>query len=171
MMAGGQEETAMSRGQHHDDERFPERDNPAIGVHVPSLGPTLVFATVNTKDRTPWLANDRVHTALRALWLSSRAWMVGTYVVMPDHVHFIAAPGEPDTEFEVWVKYWKRLLSQSMQADAGKWQPRAWHTRIRTAAQFREKCDYMQDNPVRRGLVARAEDWPYAGDIHRVYWS
>jgi hypothetical protein len=104
MMAGGQEETAMSRGQHHDDERFPERDNPAIGVHVPSLGPTLVFATVNTKDRTPWLANDRVHTALRALWLSSRAWMVGTYVVMPDHVHFIAAPGEPDTEFEVWVK-------------------------------------------------------------------
>ena len=32
------------------------------------------------------------------------------------------------------------------------------------------KWDYVLQNPVRAGLVARAEDWPLAGEIHELRW-
>ncbi len=31
---------------------------------------------------------------------------------------------------------------------------------------FREKLDYIHNNPVRRGLVARPEDWPWSSFRH-----
>ncbi len=37
---------------------------------------------------------------------------------------------------------------------------------------YSQKWDYVRENPVRAGLVKRAEDWPYAGallQIDRIY--
>src|SRR5437870_5293667 len=58
--------------------------------------PTIVFLTVCTKDRRPWLATDETHDLLREVWIASAAWLVGRYVVMPDHVHLFARPGGMD---------------------------------------------------------------------------
>jgi len=36
------------------------------------------------------------------------------------------------------------------------------------AEQNGQKWNYVRENPVRAGLVAQPEDWPYAGEIVRI---
>ena len=63
------------------------RRHPAKGVFIFRGQPTIVFLTVCTQNRTPCLANTRVHDALVASWDDADAWLVGCYLIMPDHIH------------------------------------------------------------------------------------
>ena len=65
--------------------RFPliERHNTAI----------IVLITVDTPRRRPLLNNASVHSWLRSCWLEAADWVVGRYVLMPDHLHLFCAPG------------------------------------------------------------------------------
>jgi len=42
------------------------------------------------------------------------------------------------------------------------WQKRYYDFNVRTYDQFLEKINYTHQNPVRRGLCKRAEDWPWS---------
>jgi hypothetical protein len=50
------------------DSGLPFRRHPAHGVFIDLGKPTIVFLTVCTKDRLPWLASDAMHQALRDAW-------------------------------------------------------------------------------------------------------
>ena len=43
----------------------------------------------------------------------------------------------------------------------GAFQPGGFHHRLRDAESYAQKWQYVRENPVRQGLVERAEDWPY----------
>ena len=143
----------------------PRRKRPVHGFFPKRDDVNVVYVTANAKGREPWLANEAVHAALRAVWLCSREWRVGQYVIMPDHIHFFAAEGGPDIELEAWMGYVKRMVSRSVQIPGGKWQDSQWDTRMRTVKQFQEKWLYVRENPVRKGLVTCPDDWPYQGYI------
>jgi len=52
-----------------------------------------------------------------------------------------------------------------------RWQSGGMHHRIRPWEGAEAKRDYMMMNPVRAGLVARPEDWPFRGEIfHNDEW-
>jgi putative transposase len=70
-------------------------------------GPIFVFDTVCTKNRKPWLATPLIHEMLQIVWTEATAWLVGRYVIMPDHIHLFAAPGSPEVSLDNWVQYWK----------------------------------------------------------------
>jgi hypothetical protein len=36
---------------------------------------------------------------------------------------------------------------------------------LRSSETYSEKWNYVVENPARAGLVTRADDWPYAGEI------
>ena len=83
-----------------------------LDVHDRRDTPIIVFLTVCTKGRKPILANPETHKLLRAAWRDARLWLVGRYVVMPDHVHLFCAPAESETQpLLQWVKYWNRRSS------------------------------------------------------------
>jgi hypothetical protein len=42
------------------------------------------------------------------------------------------------------------------------WQPRFFDRALRTVGEYCEKVEYLHLNPVRAGLVKRAEDWPWS---------
>jgi len=42
------------------------------------------------------------------------------------------------------------------------WQPRFFDRPARTIKEYYEKVEYIHLNPVRAGLVERAEDWPWS---------
>jgi putative transposase len=69
------------------------RKHPVHGVLVKANEPIIVFLTVCTRDRQPWLAVPEVHTLLCSVWTDASAWLVGRYIIMPDHIHLFAAPG------------------------------------------------------------------------------
>ena len=50
-----------------------------------------------------------------------------------------------------------------LRGEAGElWQPRLFDHALRTVQDYWEKVEYIHLNPVRRGLVARPEDWTWS---------
>ena len=150
----------------------PQRHYPAHPTPVQRHNePTIVLVTACILDRHPVLANDRVHVALRTVWPQARNWMVGYYMIMPDHVHLFCAPAEFRIEqIKTWAKYWKALLSKRAPELRAAWQPDCWDTQMRSSTHYLRKLEYVRENPVRAGLVARSEDWPYQGIMNELRW-
>ena len=89
---------------------------------------------------------------------------------MPDHVHFFATMFDESCTLETWMRYWKRRFIQMQGLPSGSLQDGKWDTRMRSERQYQEKWDYVRYNPVRRGLVAQPEDWPYGGEVYELRW-
>ncbi len=149
------------------------RQHPAHGVHERLDRPTLVFLTVSTRERRRVLATSQVAETLHELWQNeARAWLVGDYVIMPDHLHLFCAPtGFPSpTPIENWVKFWKSRASTRLAWGPAVWERDGFHHRIRDAADYQEKWSYFRQNPVVAGLSVSFEEWPYRGQVNRLEW-
>ena len=146
------------------------RKRPAQGVHIDLNQPTIVFLTVCTRDRTEWLNQEAVQLRLREVWRGADAWLVGHYLLMPDHIHLFCAPRDLDFTLESWVKDWKSQLSKAHNNPAWQFQPMAFHHRLRRQESYTEKWNYVQMNPVRRGLVKRPEHWRFQGVLNVLPW-
>jgi putative transposase len=145
------------------------RRNPAPGVHIRLDEPNWVLLTVATEDRQPWLASGEVQPILHETWAEATAWLVSDYLLMPDHLHCFCAPQHLEVTLEAWITYWKRLFRRKHGNPDWRFQSRGWHHRLRSDESQHEKWLYVQENPVRRGWVARMEDWPYKGRVHEIH--
>ena len=111
------------------------------------------------------------------------------YVLMPDHIH-VAAWSEHAEDMRVFLKQFLRLSASEIaslaataaergNALAAKWlqqfrerarqgaQVRVWKERGRAfpvtkTDGLQQKLEYIHQNPVRRGLVERAEQWEFS---------
>jgi putative transposase len=168
-----------------ENEKFPQRQNPASGVHDQLGQSNIVLLTIAAEDRRPWLDNETTHQLLRQTWSKAQAWLVGDFLLMPDHLHLFCAPRDLSVTIETWIAYWKREFSLKHKRLAGtlappaqrsaqptmKFQSRGWHHRLRDGESYSEKWRYVQENPYRKGLVQRIEDWPFKGRIFDLIWS
>ena len=135
--------------------------------------PTILFLTVCTRDKKPILANEAVHNTLREAWKAADSWLVGRYVLMPDHLHLFCSPMmDTSTPLLQWVSFWKSHAARNWPAreDAPVWQRDFWDTQLRKEESYAEKWPYVVENPVRAGLVTRSSDWPYQGESHSLNW-
>jgi hypothetical protein len=48
------------------------------------------------------------------------------------------------------------------------WQRQFFDHLLRSPQSYGDKWTYVRENPVRARLVAKAEDWPYAGEIEAL---
>jgi REP element-mobilizing transposase RayT len=149
---------------------LPIRSHPIHGVHRTLNLPTVVFLTVCTKGRRPYLASQNVHELLVGAWNKADAWLVGRYVVMPDHIHLFAGPAGRDISFDHWVRFWKSHFTRHCNIRDHAWQSDHWDRRLRDDESYEQKWDYVRQNPVRHGLVKIADDWPFQGELHRLPW-
>ena len=156
---------------NQDEQKLPSRKHPAHGVLIVDGQPTIIFDTVCTKNRSPWLANAEVHLLLREVWQQANAWWMGRYMIMPDHIHFFAAATESPIEYDGWVQYWKSQFTKRHKTPEHRWLTDHWDVRVRSAVMYQEKWDYVLRNPERAGLVEKSEDWPYQGVIHELPWN
>jgi putative transposase len=94
---------------------------------------------------------------------------VGSYVIMPDHLHLFVG-GDHDFTLSEWVKGLKRSISNAFRrsGDPLKWQPGFFDHLLRNDESYSQKLGYVRDNPVRAGLVTRLEDWPFSGEIVHI---
>lgn len=88
-------------------------------------------------------------------------------LLMPDHLHALLGI-DGATSFSALVRDFKRATAKI----AGvKWQRNFFDHRVRRDESFGEKFDYICENPVRAGLVKRAEDWPYRLAFEEGDWG
>jgi REP element-mobilizing transposase RayT len=142
------------------------RKHPAHGVIEFPNTPTVIFDTVCVKGRKPALANIEFQQIIVEIWTAARHWLVGHYMIMPDHVHYFAAAYEAPTDFDNWVKYWKSQLSKKWKTKNFSQQIDHWDKRMRNTKGFADTYHYVSNNPVRAKLVDQAQDWPYQGIVH-----
>jgi putative transposase len=150
---------------------LPSRQNPSPGVHIQLDRSNFVLLTVTTKNRMRWLANEAAHRFLHQTWAQATAWLVGDYLLMPDHLHAFCAPYDLAFEIEKWISYWKRELALQHGRVDWKFQALGWHHRLRNGDSYSDKWQYVQENPLRKGLVKQMEDWPYKGRVFDLVWS
>ena len=146
------------------------RKNPATGVHIQLGHPNFVLLTVTTENRIPWLANPDAHHLLRETWVAATAWLVGDYLLMPDHLHLFCAPRDLAFTIEQWITFWKRDFRRRHGREDWCFQSRGWHHRLRKDESCSAKWLYVQENPIRKGLAKQIADWPFKGTIHLLTW-
>ena len=138
------------------------------------LEPAVYFVTVCVAGRRAMLANPNAFAVLTEEFQAAperHGWTIGRFVAMPDHLHFFCAEGgRPDavalSRFAGGFKQWtaKRIL-RFAGAPAPLWQRQFFDHVLRSGESYESKWSYVRENPVRAGLVAKAEDWPYGGEL------
>jgi len=90
---------------------------------------------------------------------------------MPDHAHLLLLPDATVADASRILGALKTRTSAKIAEQLREkgetvvrvWQRGGGHDRnITTHRQFLECVDYIEDNPVRKGLVARREDYPWS---------
>ena len=146
------------------------RKHPVHGVLSISDQPSIVCLTVCTKDRKKWLLDSDVHDLLVDVWREADLWLVGRYVIMPDHLHLFAGE-RGDVPLDNWVRYWKSQFTKRHGVKTRRWQTDHWDRRVRSEADFEDAWNYVYSNPVRAGLVTDPESWPFSGQVFDVRWD
>jgi len=87
------------------------------------------------------------------------------YCVMPDHVHIVCWAPDGSASVPSFVRRFKSFVSNLARGSgrsASLWQ-RSYHDHVvRRSEDLSEVCAYVVENPVRKGLVAEAHDYPFA---------
>ena len=156
------------------DVALPKRSYPA---HQPVLDvgnrANIIFLTVCTKSRDSILAFDDIHELIVNSWKKANKWVVGRYLLMPDHIHLFCSPAEfPHVSLRTWMKFWKSTVSKNWPRKSEKpiWQKDGWDTQLRKGDSYSEKWAYIAENPVRAGLIGKSEDWPFQGELSQLMW-
>jgi putative transposase len=134
--------------------------------------PVIVFVTCCSAKKLPIFASHFTHQAIVDAWLSASSWVVGRYVVMPNHLHLFCAPNGIDApSLERWMRYWKSLSTRALGQRGGQvWQRHHWDRQLRSGESYDEKWEYVRNNPVRHGYVTDADNWPYQGILNELRW-
>lgn len=81
---------------------------------------------------------------------------LGDFVIMPNHVHLLAAM-RGSTTIDEQCKSWKKFTATKINAVLGRrghfWQAEAFDHLIRTPEQFDYLCRYIADNPLKASLT------------------
>ncbi len=137
--------------------------------------PPVFFVTCCVRNRAPVLATRTVAGVLKEAWCDAESvhrWLIGRYVVMPDHVHFFCTPlGDAQKNLSGFVESWKRWTRKGIRGSGLRefaWQSEFFDHLVRTSGSYAGQWEYVRQNPVRAGLAATAEGWPYQGEIHAI---
>jgi putative transposase len=127
----------------------------------------FIFVTVNL---LPWRTRleERDFARLASSFTRMRlkhGFLLTAWVFLPDHWHAILHPPYPLTISTVLksVKASAMISINVGRSEAGElWQERFFDRALRTVKEYHEKVEYIHLNPVRRGLVKKAEEWKWS---------
>jgi putative transposase len=87
---------------------------------------------------------------------------------MPNHVHFFASPVDREADLSKFMQAFRSLVTRQLRPlgfSYPLWQREFFDHLLRSDESYEAKWQYVWHNPVRHGLVKRAEDWSFCGEI------
>jgi len=133
---------------------------PRIPVWLSYDQAVVYFITFCVQGRRRVLANAQALAALTRIAQRATNWTIIAPVLMPDHVHLLAAPVDRDASVGALSAAVKRAIRRHLDA-TWQWQPGCFDRLLRSDESADEKWNYVRDNPVRAGFVKHWSDWPY----------
>ncbi len=85
---------------------------------------------------------------------------------MPEHVHLLISESERGP-LSLALQMLKQNVARELRLPEGSpfWLPRYYDFNVPSEAKRVEKLRYIHRNPVRRGLVAKPEDWKWSSSF------
>ena len=119
--------------------------------------------------RDPFPANARNVILQHCVHDDGKRIKLHAAVVMPDHVHLVLTPLRDEQGWpyalSAILKLIKGVSARSVNKLLGSsgpvWQEESFDHVLRSNESFQAKAEYIRQNPVRRGLVKRPEDYPW----------
>ena len=132
------------------------------------IGERRYFLTFCTHDRRALFTNADVVTLVLQQILHAaeeRRVAVIAYVFMPDHVHLLVEGLDASSDLTKFAHQAKQRSGHaySQQTQARLWQPSYWDHVLRDEDPTWAVVRYICDNPVRKQLVERWEDYEFTG--------
>ena len=129
----------------------------------------LHFVTFSCFHRLPLLEAPAAREIVEAVLEQTRARHQGrvyAYVLMPEHVHLLVNE-PPRIVLAQFLKAFKQVASRKLRGPREKfWQYRYYDSNVYGEKARSEVIRYIHRNPVKRGLVAKPEDWPWSSFRH-----
>jgi putative transposase len=127
----------------------------------------LHFVTFSCYRREPYMASPSARSvfedALERMRMRYRFCVIG-YVAMPEHVHLLVS--EPAIGSLAKAILSLKLSVSKLSKQRPFWQARYYDFNVFSSHKHVEKLRYIHRNPVKRGLVARPEDWRWSSFRH-----
>ena len=136
---------------------------PGLPHHITQRG--------NRRMQTFFCDEDyREYLALLADWCGRHGNRIWAYCLMPNHVHLIVVP-ESAAGLRVGIGEAHRRYSRRINFREG-WRGHLWQGRFASFVMdepyLLAAARYVERNPVKAGLVAAAEDWPWSSAAAHV---
>lgn len=130
----------------------------------------IYFITINCAERLhnqlaqPDMAEKLFETVRHRQEKS--LWWPHVFLLMPDHLHTLLSFPPTGKPIRTIISKWKEWTAKTTGI---RWQDDFFEHRLRQDESRLQKAIYILENPVRKNLVGRPEDWPfvYFGDGKR----
>jgi REP element-mobilizing transposase RayT len=113
-----------------------------------------------------WLLDDRVAqlVADSILHGDPAHYRLHAWVIMPNHVHALFDPCLELSAIMRWLKGRTARKANRILGHANEtfWQDESFDHWIRSAAEFNKIIEYVENNPVRSGLVPTPAEWRWS---------
>jgi putative transposase len=150
------------RGSLPDERAFP-REQPSSGAAFAAFDQLLDSARSGPvylrRPEIATLVGDQLRQVSANAWCSLHA-----YVVMPNHVHVLWTPLVSLPTLIRQVKGPSALAANRLLGRTGQqfWQSEYFDRQVRNEHEFAQILRYIEWNPVKAGLVARPEEFPWS---------
>ncbi|WP_263366761.1 transposase [Edaphobacter bradus] len=128
---------------------------------------TLSLSVVTAGNLTSRLRTPKTLSLIPSNSLAATtASRVLGYVVMPEHMHLLVSePSDHEVPLSKVLQALKISVSRRL-APRPFWQKRNYDCNAFTHNKRVEKLKYMHRNPIKRGLVERADEWRWSSYRH-----
>jgi putative transposase len=92
---------------------------------------------------------------------SQGRFLLHAFVIMPDHFHALITPA-PDVSLEKAMQFIKGGFSFRLRSKMDVWMRSFNESQIMTQSKFRNCVQYIEENPVRRGLASTPKAHPFS---------
>ena len=128
-----------------------------------------IFVTFRKLTRDSFAASARDIILQHCLHDDGKRYILHAAIVMPDHVHLLLTAMRDQNGWPYALPAILKLIKGASARNVNKllggsgpvWQEESFDHVLRSEESFSEKLEYMRQNPVRHGLVKRAEEYSW----------
>jgi REP-associated tyrosine transposase len=130
------------------------------------------MTTTATANRKPIFKNeDLANILLDAIWFGKRQnwYHLLSFVIMHDHIHLIIVPNRKNISqcMKSLKGYSARRINIKLGERGSVWQSGFYDYILDSEEKISSRMLYIEENPIRKGLVENAEDYEYSSARYR----
>ena len=124
---------------------------------------TYLVTAVSAERRSLFQVTATAELLMQTIldYLKQGKFLLHTFVIMPDHFHALITP-VPEVSLEKAMQFIKGGFSFRLKSKRDVWMRSFNESQVSTEEKFMSCARYIEENPVRRGLVETPETYSFS---------